>query len=290
MRWWVPYLFVAPNMLGLLIFTLVPMVGGLLISLTNWNVVSGLSNVRWVGLSNFRTLVVDPSFWLATLRTIGYAGCSVPLTMILGLALALALNRPLPGRAALRLIFFSPTVVNIIAIGTVWLSLLNPDSGVINQGLRAVGLSNPPGWLISTHWALPALVLISIWGGAGYQCIIYLAALQDMPEELFEAAKIDGAGAWRRFLTVTWPALMPTTIFLAVTGFIGHSQSFGLIAFLTGGGPGDSTTVLSYYMYQNGFQYYRFGYASAIGVMSFLGVRILTLVLWRVQRGRGLYT
>ncbi|HEX6685644.1 MAG TPA: sugar ABC transporter permease [Candidatus Limnocylindrales bacterium] len=287
---WVPWAFIAPNLLGMLAFTLVPVVTGLLISFTDWNVVSGIDGIRWVGLANFTELFADKQFWAAGGRTLLYAGVSVPATTLLGLALAHALNRPLPGRGALRAIFFIPHIVNMIAIGTAWLLLLNPSSGLVNQGLRAIGVDEPPLWFISQTWALPALMLITLWGGIGYVAVIYLAALQNMPRDLYEAAMVDGAGLWRRFRTVTWPGLMPTTTFLGITAFIGYSQGFGLIAYLTAGGPGDATTVLSYYMYQNGFQYYRFGYAAAMGVVSFLGVMVLTLLLWRYQKGRGLYT
>jgi multiple sugar transport system permease protein len=287
---WVPWAFIAPNLVGMLAFTLVPVVSGLLISFTDWDVVSGLEGIRWVGLANFTELFADEQFLRACGRTVLYTGVAVAVTTLLGLALAQALNRPLPGRGALRAIFFIPHIVNMIAIGTVWLVLLNPTSGLVNQSLQAIGLANPPGWFISTTWALPALMLITVWGGIGYVAVIYLAALQNMPRDLYEAAMVDGAGAWRRFRTVTWPGLMPTTTFLGITAFIGYSQGFGLIAYLTAGGPGEATTVLSYYMYQNGFQYYRFGYAAAMGVISFLGVLLLTLLLWRYQRGRGLYT
>lgn len=288
--WWAPWAFIAPNLVGLVAFTLIPLVSGLLIAFTDWNVISGLQGLRWVGLENFGRLLRDEKFWAAAGRTVAYGGVSVPFTLLLGLALAVALNRPLPGRAALRIIFFLPAVVNTIAIGMVWLLLLNPQSGLLNAALRLLGWTNPPGWFVSSHWALAALILVAIWGGAGYLSVIYLAALQDMPPDLYEAAALDGAGAWRKFRTITWPLLMPTTTYLAITSFIGASQGFGLIAFITQGGPGESTTVLSYYMYQSGFLYYRFGYAAAIGIMSFLGVLAMTLLLWRLQRGRGLYT
>ena len=210
------------------------------------------------------------------------------LTVVLGLGLAMALNRDLPGRAALRAIFFLPYIVTVVAIGMIWLMLMNPSAGLVNQVLRGLGLDRVPGWFASSHWALPALIVMAVWGGVGYVSMIYLSALQDAPSQLYEAAEVDGANAWVRFTTITWPALMPTTIFLLVTLFIGASQGFGLIALITAGGPGDATTVLSFYMYQTGFQFYRFGYASALGVVTFLGVLILTLLTWRAQKGRSL--
>lgn len=289
-RWWVPWLFLAPNMVGLVCFTMFPVLAGVGISFTKWNVVSGPQGIVWEGLSNFTTLVTDPEFWQAAVRTVFFAGVGVPASLAFGLLLALALNQPLFGRAVLRVIFFIPSMVNTVAVGMVWLLVLNPDSGILNQGLKLIGISHPPMWLVSNSAALPALIVIHVWWGMGYQAVIYLAALQDMPDELYEAATVDGAGWWRRFWTITWPGLMPTTTFLAITSFIGSAQGFGTVAFLTQGGPGQSTTVLAYYMYQNGFQYYRFGYAAAIGVLTFLGVLVLTLLLWRYQKGRGLYT
>lgn len=289
-RWWVPWAFIAPNMLGLLCFTLVPVLAGLAISFTNWNVVSGISGIQWAGITNFTNLFSDAGFWKALLRTVFFAGVGVPFSIALGLLLGLALNRPLIGRGLLRVVFFIPSMVNTVAIGMVWLLVLNPDSGILNRGLALLGIKHGPLWLVSSTTALPSLVLIHVWSAMGYQAVIYLAALQDMPQELHEAAMADGAGPLRRFWTITWPALMPTTTFLAITSFIGTSQGFGMMAFLTQGGPGDSTTVLAYYMYQNGFQFYKFGYAAAMGVITFLGVLLLTLCMWRYQKGRGLYT
>ncbi|MEU8226209.1 sugar ABC transporter permease [Kribbella sp. NPDC048915] len=284
------WLFIAPNLIGFLCFTLVPLLAAIAIAFTNWNVVSGLDGISFAGLSNFTQALGSGALWSAAARTVFYAGTAVPLTMLGGLGLALLLNRDIPGRTVLRVLFFLPHVVTSVAIGLVWLLLLNPDSGLVNSGLRAVGVGSPPDWLISQTWGLPSLVLIAIWSAVGYNAVLYLSALQGMPVDLYEAAALDGAGAFRKFTTVTWPALMPTTTFLAITMTIGQSQGFGLIAFLTQGGPGDSTTTLSYYMYQQGFQFYRFGYAAAIGMISFVGVLVLTAFLWRFQKGRGLYT
>ncbi|HVX44120.1 MAG TPA: sugar ABC transporter permease [Mycobacteriales bacterium] len=290
MRWWIPWAFIAPNLIGLLCFTLVPVLAGLGISFTNWNVVSGLGGIQWAGVTNFTNLFADTAFWKAVLRTVFFAGVGVPFSIGFGLLLALGLNQPLIGRGVLRMVFFIPSMVNAVAIGMVWLLVLNPDSGILNRTLADLGFHHAPLWLVSSDSALPALILIHVWSAMGYQAVIYLAALQDMPHDLHEAAMVDGANWWRRFWTITWRALMPTTTFLAITSFIGTSQGFGMIAFLTQGGPGDSTTVLAYYMYQNGFQYYKFGYAAAMGVITFAGVLLLTLCMWRYQKGRGLYT
>lgn len=282
--WWVGYAFVLPNLLGFALFTLLPLLFAFAVAFTQWDVVSGLHALRWVGLRNFSDLLQDAKFWESAGHTLFYAGISVPCILALGLLIALALNGPVPGRAVLRLIFFVPFIVNQVAIAATWILLYHPRYGPINTFLRAVGIADPPQWLASSQWALRSLVIMAVWAGVGYACIIYLAALQDVPQELYEAAALDGAGGWTQFRTVTLPFLSPTVFFLAVTGFIGASQNFGMVNLMTRGGPGRATTVLSYYIYQNGFQFYKFGYAAAMSWVMFVGVLLLTLALWRVQR------
>jgi multiple sugar transport system permease protein len=279
--------FLSPNLLGVAAFTLIPLVAGLFVAFTNWNVVSGLGGIQWTGLGNFQALLVDSNFGWALFRTFIFIIVTVPATVLIGLVLATVLNKPIPGRAALRAIFFLPYVVNIIAVGTVWLILFNPGSGLVNKFLGLLGIPGL-GWLTSTIWALPALMIITIWSSLGYTAVIYIAAMQDLPLDLYEAASIDGASAWVKFRTITWPALMPTTVFLVITTMISVSQGFGLIVFLTQGGPGSATTTTSYYMYEQGFMFFKFGYASAVGVVMFLLVLALTLLSWRLQRGKGM--
>ena len=288
-RGWIGWAFLAPNLLGVIAFTLIPLLSVVGLSFTSWNLVSGLGGIEFVGLRNFGQVLSDPAFWSAAYRTVVYAGVSVPLTVLGGLGLALALNRDVPGRAVLRVIFFLPYIVTVVAIGMVWLMLLNPSAGLVNQVIGAFGIDDLPGWFASSHWALPALIVMAVWGGVGYASTIYLSALTDAPAQLYEAAEVDGASAWTRFRVITWPSLVPTTVFLLVTLFIGASQGFGLIALITEGGPGDASTVVSYYMYINGFQFYRFGYAAAIGMVTFVGVLLLTVLTWRAQRGRALH-
>src|SRR5699024_6332263 len=224
-----------------------------LLSFTQWDLVSGFGGIEFVSVRNFIAVFKDPAFWNGLWLTILYAGAAVPLTLLVGLALALALNRDLPGRGLLRAAFFVPYIVNIVAIGMTWQMLLDPSAGLVNQFLGTFGLEDLPQWFASSRWALPALVLVTVWAQAGYANLIYLSALQDAPAQLYEAAQIDGAGRWRTFRTITWPSLLPTTIFLLVTLFVGISQTFGMIALITNGGPGDSTTTLSFYMYQTSF-------------------------------------
>ncbi|MGJ6980671.1 carbohydrate ABC transporter permease [Aestuariimicrobium soli] len=280
--------FLMPNLLGYIGFTAVPVLFAIGIAFTSWNVVSGLGGIKPVGLENFTDLLSSQQFWSAVGRTLYYGGVSVPLTLILGLLLALALNSDVVGRGPLRLVFFMPTIANQIAVGFVWLLMLHPTSGLVNVALQALGWSEPPAWLTSQSTVIPALIIIHVWGGVGFQALILVAALQSVPSELYEAAQLDGANAWRRFWTITVPALMPTITFLLINALIGQSQGFGLIAFLTQGGPGAASTTLPYLMYQNGFQFYRFGYAAAIGLLSFVGVAVLAGSFWRFQRDKGM--
>ena len=288
-RPYVGWLFIAPNVLGVLAFTFIPLISVVLLSFTQWNLVSGFGGIEFVGLDNFIAVFRDPTFWRSLVITILYAGVAVPLTLVVGLALALALNRDLPGRGLLRAAFFIPYIVNIVAIGMTWQMLLDPGAGLVNQVLGTFGAEDLPQWFASSHWALPALILVTIWSQAGYANLIYLSALQDAPAQLYEAARIDGAGRWASFRAITWPSLLPTTVFLLVTLFVGISQTFGMIALITNGGPGSSTTTLSFYMYQTSFQFYRFGYASAVGLVTFIGIFAIMLLMWRAQRGRALH-
>lgn len=286
---WLGIAFIAPNLIGFAVFTLLPLIFALAIAFAQWDVISGLDGIRWVGLQNFADVLHDGKFWRALRTTVIYVGVSVPVTTACGLLIALALNGPVPGRGVLRLIFFIPFIMNAVAISATWILLYHPRYSPLNQGLRALGIENPPLWLASSQWALPALIIMAIWGGCGYAAVIYLAALQDLPEDLFEAADLDGAGVLQKFRSITLPLISPTTFFLLVTGFIGSSQSFGMINLMTKGGPGDATTVASYYIYQNAFQFYKFGYAAAIAWVMFAFVLMLTGLLWLVQRRSVVY-
>ncbi len=286
---WVGYLFIAPNLIGFAIFTLLPLVFAFAVSFADWDVISGLDGIKWVGFKNFRTIATDGNFWQAMKITAIYVFGSVPLTTFAGMLIAIALNGPVPGRSILRLIFFVPTIVNSVAIASVWILIYHPRYSPLNNALRSMGIEDPPSWIASSTWALPSLIVMAIWAGAGYASIIYLAALQNLSPDLYEAASLDGAGVFQQFRSITLPLISPTTFFLLVTGFVGASQSFGMINLMTKGGPGSATTVASYYVYQNGFQYYKFGYAAAMSWVMFLFVLLLMLVFWRVQRSQVFY-
>ena len=271
-------------MIGFLVFTLLPLLFAFGVSFARWDVISGFEGVAWVGLDNYAAILRDRNLHEAAGRTLFYVGGGVPLTLLLGLLLALALNTRIAGRAVLRTIFFIPFIANAVAISATWVLLYHPRFGPINAALRAIGVAEPPLWLASSTWALPALIVMAIWAHVGYDAVFYLAALQDLPKELIEAAKLDGAGRWAQFRYITLPLTTPVTFFLLVTGIISGSQSFGMINLMTQGGPGRATTVMSFSIYQNAFQLYRFGYAAAMSWVLVAGMLLLTALLWRLQR------
>lgn len=278
------YAFIAPNLVGLAVFTFLPLLFTVVVSFSRWNLVSGFSGVQWVGMRNFQTILSDPEFWHSAELTGLLIAATVPATIVCGLAVAVALNGPVPGRSVLRLIFFIPFIANIVAVSETWLILYSPQGGPIDDVLIRLGIHNPPLWLASSAWALPALAIMTIWYQVGYAAILYSAALQDIPQDLLDAAEIDGANAATRFTRITFPLVSPVTFLLVLTGVIFTSQSFGFVNLMTRGGPGTSTTVLSYYVYQNAFQFYHFGYAAAMSVCMLVGVSFVAFGMWFAQR------
>ncbi|MGN6485074.1 MAG: carbohydrate ABC transporter permease [Thermomicrobiales bacterium] len=270
------YIFILPAVLGLLIFYIGPMVASLYFSMTDYDM---LSPAKWVGLENYRTLLQDPIFWKSLRVTVTYSVFSVPLVLGLALFLALLLNQKFRGVTVYRTIFYLPTVMSGVAVATLWKWIFNPDFGILNLLLEKVGIHGP-AWLADETWALPALILTSLWT-AGGSMLIVLAGLQGIPQDLYEAAELDGAGVWNRFRNITLPLLSHVTFFNLVLGIIGALQVFTEAFVLTRGGPNNSTMLLSVYLYQNAFQYLKMGYASAIAWVMFLIVMALTLVVFR---------
>lgn len=275
--------FILPNFVGFAGLTLVPVFALFYISFTNWNV---FGKAQWLGLANFRRLLHDASFHIALKNTIYYAVVHIPLTMVLSLALALLLNRRLRGVAFFRTAAFFPYITSIVAITVVWNLLFSPEYGPINQLLRFIGISSPPGWTSSATWAMPAVIIVGTWREVGYYMILFLAGLQTVPRELYEAARMDGANAWQRFVNVSMPCLRPTTFFVTVMLTIGSFKVFDIILLMTNGGPGQATLVLSQFIYQKGFVESQFGYASAASIALFLLCIIVTIVQFVVNKRR----
>ncbi len=275
--------FILPNFLGFALLTLVPVIALFYISFTNWDV---FGKAKWLGLQNFRRLWHDASFHKAVINTLYYSVVHIPLTMALSLALALLLNRKLRGVAFFRTAAFFPYITSIVAITTVWNLLFSPTYGPINEILRFIGIAHPPGWTTSATWAMPAIIVVGTWREMGYYMILFLAGLQAVPRELYEAARMDGANAWQRFRNVTMPCLRPTTFFITVMLTIGSFKVFDIILLMTNGGPGQATLVLSQFIYQKGFVESKFGYASAASIVLFLICIVVTIVQFVVNRRR----
>lgn len=277
----IAYSFILPNLLGFAIFTLIPMISSLGLAFMNWD---GANVVTWAGLSNFIQLLHDETFRIALVNTFYYVIGTVPATMVAALGLALLLNQPLRGRDFFRTTFFFPYVASLVAVAVVWNMLFHPAMGPVNQLLTALGVANPPRWTASVDWAMPTVIMASIWKGMGYYMVIYLAALQGIPSYLYEAAEIDGANAWQKFRYVTLPMLTPATFFVSIMLTIASFKVFDLILVMTGGGPGRATNVLVTYTYNTAFREFRFGYSSAIAMVLFVIVLIITVVQFRMEK------
>lgn len=275
--------FILPNFLGFFAFTLIPVLAAFVLSFMEWN---SYSSPQWVGLDNFQRMLGNDTFWIALRNTFAYALGHVPLTLALALGLAMLLNRKLKGLAFFRVVIFFPYITSLVAVAVVWNMLFNPASGPINQMLEVIGIANPPGWTSSSDWAMPAVIITSVWRDMGYYMILYLAGLQSIPTELYEAAEVDGANAWQRFWNVTVPSLRPTTFFVLVMLTVSSFKVFDLIVVMTDGGPGRATTVLSQLIYREGISEGRFGYSSAISLVLFLIVLSITVGQFKLQQRR----
>ncbi len=291
------YAFLLPNLLGFLVFTLLPVVGAMLLSFVVWDAIGPWREAHFAGLSNYSAMLGfhraasgamvpnDDRFWYYLYNT-AFLLLGVPLGMAFSFLTALLLNRPLRGIILFRTIFFIPTVCSSVAVALLWKWIYHADYGLLNQVLRAGGMASPPNWLGDPTWAKPALILMGLWTGVGgYNCILYLAGLQNIPGELYEVARLDGAGWWTRLRTITWPLLAPTTFFILITSIIGGFQGYFVgVHILTAGGPGGSTTTLLYYIYQTAYVYNQMGYAAALAMILLVIVLAFTLVNWRYGR------
>jgi multiple sugar transport system permease protein len=273
-------LFLLPNIVGFLAFTAIPVGAAFLLAFYDWDLLLAPS---FAGLENFSQLLSDPVFRAAFINTAYFTVATVPLSVALGLFAALLVNQALRGIVLFRSIFLLPYVTVTVALSLVWKWLYLPDVGLVNSVLAFVGIDGP-AWLTSPTWAMPALILMSVWKGFGYNMVIFLAGLQTIPEHLYEAAKIDGATGWRRFLHITLPLLSPTTFFVVVISIINSFQVFDQALIMTNGGPGTSTTTLVLLIYQEGFQSFNMGYASAIALTLFAVVFIFTVIQFLLQR------
>ena len=279
----VAYSFIAPNFIGFAVFTLVPMLFSFVLSLMEWD--GGTVNpMKFTGIQNYLRLFADSKFQNAYWNTLVYALGYVPLTLVLSLLLAIVLNAKIRGRNFFRTLSFFPYVASIVAVASVWNMLFNPSMGPVNMFLSALGIENLPRWSADKNWAMITVILFSVWRSIGYYMIIFLAGLQGINADLYEAASLDGAGKWKQFLNVTLPQLKPTTFFVVVMLTIGSFKVYDQIFLITQGGPGDRTMVLVYYIYNQAFKYSDYGYASTVSIVLFLTVLAVTLIQFRGEK------
>lgn len=275
------YSFILPNFLGFAIFILVPVVFTLVLSVMKWD---GFNAMQFIGLDNFKDIFTDRVFKAAFWKTITYVICTVAITLVAALGLAMALNTKIKGRDAFRAAIFFPYVASMVAVGAVWKQLLEKNFGPINQMLRALGVDNPPGWFASTDWAIWGIIIVSVWKFMGYYMLIYLAGLQDIPGQLYEAATIDGASKWQKFRKITLPMLTPSSFFVFIMLTINSFKSFDIVYILTEGGPGTSTTLMVNYIYDESFKYWNYGTASAASIILFVIVLAITIIQFRGEK------
>jgi multiple sugar transport system permease protein len=274
------WLFLLPSLIGFLIFTAGPVLAAGVISLLNWNLFSAPT---WAGLKNFARLGPDPTFWSALGNTAYFTFVSVPLTLAVSLALALLLNQGVRRIAIFRSLLLLPYAIITVAVAFVWIWLYIPHDGLVNAALGAVGIQGP-AWLIDDNWAMPALIAMSVWKSFGFGMVVFLAGLQAIPQQLYEAAKVDGSSNWQSFRSVTLPMLSPSLFFVVVTSIIGSFQVFDQALIMTNGGPGARTTTLVMYIYRTGFENYDQGYAAAQSLVLFGFIVVITAVQFLLQR------
>jgi multiple sugar transport system permease protein/sn-glycerol 3-phosphate transport system permease protein len=277
-EWLLFALLVAPNFLLFTTFTYWPLIYNAYLSFVRWDMLAPVK--LWVGWDNYRYLFTSSEFGTIVANTLIFTLASVSLTCLLGLAMALLLNQRLKGRNVVRSVVFSPVMLSGAAIGIVWIYIFDARYGLLDVFLGWIGL-NSPNWLLDTQWAMPAVIIVYVWKNIGYAVVIYLAGLQAIPRELYEAALVDGASAWARFRHITIPGLSPVIFFLVLTTILAGFQTFDVIKVMTDGGPVNATTTLVYYLYQEGFVGFNAGRAGVSAVLLFLAMLLLTLVQMR---------
>lgn len=274
------YVFILPNLLLVLVFTLIPVLFASGVSLTDWSL---LSEPEFIGLENYAKIFSDPVAKITFKNTLVFTALSVPLRIILPLLLAVALNQKIRGLAVYRTAYYLPVISASVAVSMVFLWILDTNYGLLNRALIAIGL-DPVGWLTNPDVALFSIVMVTVWRGLGFNMIIYLAALQDVPEDLYNVAAIDGANGFQKFIHLTLPLISPSIFFTLITGIIDSFQSFDLVYNMTDGGPARSTYLLGYYIWRQAFDYLHMGYGAALAYILFFVILLITILQWVVRK------
>lgn len=272
------WLFVAPEVVGMLLLSVVPLVFSLILSFTEWNLVGGLSAIQFIGLDNFVEMFHDDKFWKALKNNVLFTAITVPLGILLSLMMAAIIQFRIHFKEYFKIAFFIPYVCSTVAVAAVWSALFHPSQGPLNQMLMQLGMEHPPKWLVDTTYSLAAIMIIYVWQLLGYQIVIFIAGLSNIPDDIYESASIDGATGIQQFRYITLPLLGPTTFFLTITSIISSFKVFDMIKFLTGGGPNYASTVLVYQIYEEGFQKFNMGYAAAMSWVLFLIIVLISSV------------
>lgn len=273
------YAFLLPYMVFLVTVVLYPLVQGFYMSFHEWGI---FGTPKPVGISNYKQLLIDGNFWSSLWHTVYFVILTTPPLVIIGLLLATGLNIPFRGKAVARGMIFFPYLLTVSIVGAIWRWMLQRNYGLVNYYLGKLGIT-PIGWLTEASTAMPAVAIATIWWTIGFNVIVFLAALQDIPEQLYEAAKIDGSSGFNSFIKITVPMLKPTIFFVVIMQILSSFQVFGQVFVMTGGGPYGSTRTLVQYLYEQGFRYFRMGYASAIAYVLFVIMLVLTLIQWKVM-------
>ena len=282
-RQWIAYLFLSPGLVLFFTFTLFSIIFSFYLSFHEWNILDPAK--PYVGLENYRDLAEDDRFGRAVINTAYFTFASIPLTMVLGLGVALLLDQQIRARGLFRTLYYLPVITPLVVASIIWKWVYNADYGFLNYYLQQAGIINHPlFWLSDKNLAMPAVIGMNVWKGVGFDMVVFLAGLQAIPNELYEAAKVDGAGAWQRFRRITLPLLSPTFMFFIIIGVIFSFQVFTQIFVMTNGGPVDRTTTIVYYMYLTAFKFFEMGYATAIAYALFAMMFVFTLLQLRFYR------
>ena len=274
------YMFIGPSLIGVFVFSVFPLLLSLFFSFTDWNLISSMSEIKFVGFENYIEMFSDSIFYASLKNNFLFAIYTIPLQLCLGLLIAVFINKQCYGKNILKAVYFLPYISSTVAIATVWMFLFQPSFGPVNDILKAVGITNPPNWLADRNWALPSVAAMYSWQNIGYDIIIFTAGLQSIPNELYESSNIDGANWFKKFRYITLPMITPTLFFLVITEIMSTFRVFDQIQVLTEGGPGNATSVLVYYLYKISFRYNKIGYGSAITIVLFVIIFIITFVQW----------
>ncbi|MEU1893061.1 carbohydrate ABC transporter permease [Streptomyces pristinaespiralis] len=281
-EWIAAGLFLAPDAIGLTLFVGVPMVLSIFLSFFQ---VSGFGSYEWIGLGNYERMIADPLFWDSMKVTGLYVVILVPVLFCVSLGLGLLVKQKLPGMGAYRTALFLPYVISLVVVGVLWKFLLDEQVGAVNRAMRAIGLEGE-SWLGDPTLALGCVIAVMVWVMMGYYMIIFLAGLQEIPKEYYEAARIDGAGPWTTFRTITWPLLRPTSFFVLLMSTVAAiTGGLDLIFVLTNGGPANGTSLAIFYIYQQAFGFGEYGYASAMGSFLVLIMVVVSAVIFKLTRG-----